>query len=577
MKTKLTLIAFFLTLSVTALIADTSDSDTSALKSLSLLVANKKPWTTVEANSEQRQPYYIGSTPRDFVLKGKLATHPKLPLFTQKLVECYSQNLLKSLNLQEVQFEIWPYLTDLGDPNWVFARYRKSASDPWRWMDSSDWKSRTSSCDSSPALPILMNPHDAKEAHLLFSDFPKFEILYQKPLFQEAVWTAKRAKTILGGWFSKEELPTVKKLIASDSTVRARILPQPARFNQDPVSFIVTATLSKPLAWAPSVIEWEKNLLTFPKVKKPIHQLKFADDFGNRFIEDVKALTGEKPVFHPTLLRDLRFSRKNSSQPDNQLLEVVSFLEARYRELGLETIRQSFQWRGIPQANLIAVIPGTHRALPPVVFADHFDTAIAEDHYTQTHERITNPGADDNATATATLLRAASELYKRRPHRDIWLLHLTGEEFPSDDLGARHFFKTLLQMKRDIAGMILVDMIGIREQTDPIYQINSGKTADSIALSGLAMEVAKLTPSSFVPAFRGRFSEESYLYNTDGYIADSLGFPVVFFNEHLNRKTIGKINHHYHQSTDTSDKLDLSYATYISQIAITTLWNAALQ
>lgn len=91
------------------------------------------------------------------------------------------------------------------------------------------------------------------------------------------------------------------------------------------------------------------------------------------------------------------------------------------------------------------------------------------------------------------------------------------------------------------------------------------------------MEIAKSLPSPFVPTFRERFSDESYLYNTDGYIADSLGFPVVFFNEHLNRRTIGKINHHYHQSTDTSSNLDLEYATHISKVAITTLWNAALK
>ena len=29
--------------------------------------------------------------------------------------------------------------------------------------------------------------------------------------------------------------------------------------------------------------------------------------------------------------------------------------------------------------------------------------------------------------------------------RDIWLLHLTGEEFPSDCLGARNFCETLME------------------------------------------------------------------------------------------------------------------------------------
>ena len=39
-------------------------------------------------------------------------------------------------------------------------------------------------------------------------------------------------------------------------------------------------------------------------------------------------------------------------------------------------------------------------------------------------------------------------------------MHLTGEEFPGDDLGARHFLQTALANKQDFAGLVLADMIG---------------------------------------------------------------------------------------------------------------------
>lgn len=544
---------------------------------LSHLVQHNKPWTTLEANSEQRQPYYIGATPREFVLEGKLADQPNLPWEAKQRVEEQSNLLLKQLGLSEAQFEIWPYLNDQGDPNWVFARYRKTESSPWSWLDSSDWKQRSNKKVMPPELPIVMNPHNAADAHSLFSDFLNFNSLYQKPLYQEAVWTSQRGKDFLAGWISSSQKEGLKIHIAEDSSLRARILPQPARFNAEPITFIVGATKDNKLQWGEQKINWQKEKISFSKTPIEIKKPLFSPDFLSKFKTDVRILSGEEEALFPISKKIIIFSKKSSAQPDNHLADIVDYLAERYQVLGLETRKQPFVWRGIPQSNLIAIIPGKDRTLPPLLFADHFDTAISEDHFTKTGERISNPGADDNGTATASLLRAAEELRNEKPQRDIWLLHLTGEEYPADDLGIRHFMKELLKEKQDIAGMVLIDMIGIRDPKDPIFQINSGSTPQSLALANIAMQAAKKTPSPFLPAFRGRFDDESYLYNTDGYILDNLGFPVVFFNEHLNRHTMGTHNQHYHQTTDLSKNIDFDYATHISKIAITTLWNGALK
>ena len=69
--------------------------------------------------------------------------------------------------------------------------------------------------------------------------------------------------------------------------------------------------------------------------------------------------------------------------------------------------------------------------------------------------RLSAHGADDNCSATATLLQAAPVFLKLAKEglleRDVWLVHLTGEEFPSDCMGARHLAQALveksLQMK----------------------------------------------------------------------------------------------------------------------------------
>ena len=46
--------------------------------------------------------------------------------------------------------------------------------------------------------------------------------------------------------------------------------------------------------------------------------------------------------------------------------------------------------------------------LPPVILADHVDTAYCEDIFEETGKRVSNPGADDNLSATSTLMLAAT-------------------------------------------------------------------------------------------------------------------------------------------------------------------------
>jgi hypothetical protein len=104
------------------------------------------------------------------------------------------------------------------------------------------------------------------------------------------------------------------------------------------------------------------------------------------------------------------------------------------------------------ERDLLVIIPGRNRN-EAVIMADHYDTAYMEDIYETSRggsgARIAAAGADDNYSATATLLQAAPiflQLSKEgRLERDVWLVHLTGEEFPSDCMGARHLAQALVQ------------------------------------------------------------------------------------------------------------------------------------
>src|SRR5262249_56609203 len=93
-----------------------------------------------------------------------------------------------------------------------------------------------------------------------------------------------------------------------------------------------------------------------------------------------------------------RFRHKGAFQPDHDLERMVDYLEERYRVLSIQTVRQRFTWRGIAQSNLIAILPGTEGG-PPVVMADHIDTACEEDTFARTRQRGAPPRGRDNPTA----------------------------------------------------------------------------------------------------------------------------------------------------------------------------------
>ncbi len=278
------------------------------------------------------------------------------------------------------------------------------------------------------------------------------------------------------------------------------------------------------------------------------------------------------------------------------------------------------------ERNLLSVIPGRNRG-EAVIMADHYDTAYMEDVYDKSRggsgARLAAPGADDNHSATATLLQAAPiflQLAKEgRLQRDIWLLHLTGEEFPSDCLGARHFCRSLIEKTLklrteaedlvdlssvQVKGVFLLDMIAHnRENGKNIFQISPGQGSGSLVLarlahtanviwngrikewnnglprkgqgSGTRSKGPEIPPIALHPHVDGEVrttdDPHSSLFNTDGQIFSDCGVPVVLFMENYDISRTG-----YHDSRDTMENIDLDYGSALAAIAIETVARAAL-
>ncbi len=276
----------------------------------------------------------------------------------------------------------------------------------------------------------------------------------------------------------------------------------------------------------------------------------------------------------------------------------------------------------IHERNLLVVIPGKNRK-QAVVLGDHYDTAYMEDVYERERggsgARLAAKGADDNYSASATLLQAAPVLMKLskegKLERDIWLLHLTGEEFPSDCMGARNLCQSLVEKnlvlkldsktridlsETEVLGVYVMDMIGHNRDNDQdIFQISPGKSAESLFLA-LQAHIANIMWNEFTHKWnrkpertnlcrgqringlkeipdiarhlslkgevRTQYNPHSSLFNTDGQIFSDTGVPVVLFMENYDINRSG-----YHDTKDTLENIDLDYGAALAAIAIETV------
>ena len=559
--------------------------------SLAAFATDPAPWLHIEAGSEQRPPVYLGSRPRELELGLDPAdgAQAALPASLKALGERQLKNLWQQLAAKKlitgkvpITVEAWPTRDDRSRLTWTYARWRIAPTDPWHWLPPSV----TLNTDPNGSLPRLYDPIVARDHFAIFADFMDMGI-YDKPIFGDCVWVARVADASLAtpieAW-----LPTSQREAYGARDLADRLayqLPQPARLNGEPLALHLTVQGDR-VTW-PATLVWTSDPLPPPAADRDRVVANWPASFAAAYRADVLALDAEtdeiftllawlaKGYTHYPTPDPATLPRKNNAQAENQLDDIVAYLETRYAQLGLSTWRQTFVWRNAPQTMLFAEIAGSDRDAPPVLMADHIDTAFAEDVYHRTGERVSVPGADDNATATAALLRAAEVLRTVQPQRTIWLVHLTGEEFPADCLGARHLVSTLLGDERDIAALVLLDMIGYADgKRDPLFQLSPGDSDTSLTMAAIALDAAadlnQTEDYELEPLLEPRFSDRSYLYNTDGVIFADAGYPVLLFNEHLNYYST-LMREAYHDSTDTSHIINFEYAVAITKVAIETV------
>ncbi|HKB04734.1 MAG TPA: M28 family peptidase [Gemmataceae bacterium] len=278
------------------------------------------------------------------------------------------------------------------------------------------------------------------------------------------------------------------------------------------------------------------------------------------------------------------------------------------------------------ERDIIVMIPGEDRTRA-VILGDHYDTAYMHDRFYKElggcGARLSACGADDNHSATAAMMLAAPILLdlgkKGQLGCDVWLVHLTGEEFPADCLGARALTQRLVEgtlrldlpsgKSRDLSGvrikgLYVSDMIAHNnDHARDIFQISPGTGRESFWLAEQAHAANEIWNES-VPVWnrrpdragrpRGRRSPHgaaipevapflaldgqvrlpadprSTVFNTDAQVFSDAGVPCVLFMENYDINRVG-----YHDTHDTMANIDLDYGAAVCAITIESVARAA--
>lgn len=216
-----------------------------------------------------------------------------------------------------------------------------------------------------------------------------------------------------------------------------------------------------------------------------------------------------------------------------------AYLERRFSGLGLvgypglDGFRHTYRATdGLTMTNLVGVLPGSDRSLPPILLGAHYDSVIEA------------PCADDNAAAVAVMLEVAGRLASEPVGRDVVIAAFDAEEPPyflGPDMGSSRFVAEALAGPVHLA--VVLDLVGhavtvpgLSVDPDLVFVMGAeshpalpGTLAD-LDLPVVAAAQSRIGDYSDYAAFRGA------------------GAPYLFFS-------CGEWAH-YHRPSDHPDLLD---------------------
>ncbi|MEY4630060.1 MAG: hypothetical protein RIQ81_180, partial [Pseudomonadota bacterium] len=305
---------------------------------LSSIAPGLRPGEVPYANSERTPPFQTGRKALPHLRSRiHLAGRPAIRRDQRVAGEAQLQRLARELSAnaagRSLQFEGWPTRSALGEDTWTWARYRVDASSPWIWLGADVLQDSEDAGDEPHFhLPVQYDTASDSDHHLIFDDFLDFDDLDSKPVFGDIIWVDQDGgNSVLSAWNN----PDLRPLYAQCAPAAARRfgieLPQPALFNDAPVSFVANVSGDR--------VEWLTDFDVAPAMPpsigaeiRPVQVTSWLPDFQRFYRDAVSVISGDSDALFPISGTSMRFTRKSSAQVDHHLEYLNDFLEETYRK-----------------------------------------------------------------------------------------------------------------------------------------------------------------------------------------------------------------------------------------------------
>lgn len=285
----------------------------------------------------------------------------------------------------------------------------------------------------------------------------------------------------------------------------------------------------------------------------------------------VEKLSGAQPVTvggEETVITTRYSPAMFSGQPNARAFEfVLEQVQGWYPEDQIEVMPFKVEGPSGSRStwkNLILTLPGQERPEEMVLLTAHLDSTSSED-----PERLA-PGAEDNASGSATLLEAARLFRDQTFDRTIQIIWFTGEE--QGLFGSRAYAKTVNDPSQ-ILGVINLDMFGYDSDQDRCFELHVGTLTasdlvgqcfvNSIDAYDLDLEQYDYLRGQAIGA-----SDHSSFWDID---VGAIEVLENMFDHDLPGPDAcdnGDHNPHYHSPEDTADRLNPESALRIARAAL---------
>jgi len=238
-------------------------------------------------------------------------------------------------------------------------------------------------------------------------------------------------------------------------------------------------------------------------------------------------------------------------------VEAAQWIKAEYEKIGAarnDIKVELITHRKFDQPSVIATIEGSGpNKNEIVVIGGHIDSINHDQIFYKSRARA--PGADDNASGTATVMQTFKLLVDSgfKPNRTLQFMGYAGEE--AGLLGSQDIAKKYRDQNKAVVAVMQFDMTMLPEST-PVVQLINDNTNDSLnRLTGRLLDhyvKVKWTLSAC-----GYACSDHASWTRNGY---SSTFPV--------EAPISAINKTIHTARDTVDILNPGYGTHFLKLAI---------